>query len=940
MKVLNKFKSVCYLFLIVSAMIATMGSSYMQTSTSRYVDGTNGSDTNNGLGLTTSWKTIQKAVSNAKPGDTIFVRSGTYNENIVVSVSGTAASPITLSSYPGETVVLNGGTGYAIRNSGLVSYWTIDGLTIKSANRYTLRLGWWGEPMTDHWTVRNNKLFGANFIMGSYHLWENNTIDGTGYTGTSGDAGISDGGDSHHNTYRYNTVKNFTNVDARGIWTQGKTHDSVIEYNTVTNIKTASGLGQCIDLDGAAQVEWRHTVRGNTVSNCSYVGIQLENVFASIVEDNIIRNTGPAGIIVISYDAGVGCAVGGESNQYGDTNGDRNCQGDLTNNIIRQNIITTTTGWGAGYGGIMNWYAGGVNYWGNTINAAWGNNNGGINIQGTSAQVKGNSIKDNIISQGTGPAVCVSDLRYLVGENNNLYNRTNSTKPYVSGSSCSTEYSTQDFQNLTGLGLNTVTGNPAYVNISTGDLRLSASSAAIDKGSGIGTTLDADGHQRLVGQSEDIGAYEYGSIVPTAAPTSQPTLAPTIAPTTTLPAGQPTNTPTAVPTTQPTVQPTVAPTTVTGSTALAGTYDDRTPSILYAGKWLTRPIIGNYMGTESYSYGIGSTARMTFIGNSITVIYRGYPRAFGKMGVIIDGVSVATINQNTTKNTKQLQWKSSSLGAGTHTIVLKHLTGTYVTLDGVIISGSVAAPVASPTAAPTSLPTATQVIQPTSTPAQGPTSIPTLMTVDNVALRKASDQSSVYESAVSGRAVDGNTDGVYANNSVTHTLENDHAWWQVDLGNSYQIQNINVWTRTDCCDWRLSNFYVFVSDQPFTSTDLTATMNQSGVSNYYVAGLGGRPTTAAINRTGRYVRVQLSGRDSLSLAEVQVIANTTPVTNLTNVVAASGLAFDTVLPTSTVTLAVQDQTTALPQVTATPTMQFLPGSEFTPTYSLEMTPTP
>ena len=179
-----------------------------------------------------------------------------------------------------------------------------------------------------------------------------------------------------------------------------------------------------------------------------------------------------------------------------------------------------------------------------------------------------------------------------------------------------------------------------------------------------------------------------------------------------------------------------------------------------------------------------------------------------------------------------------------------------------------------------------------------------------------------------------------ANNSVTHTLENNQAWWQVDLGNNYQIQNINVWTRTDCCDWRLNNFYVFVSDQPFTSTDLTATLNQAGVSNYYIAGLGGRPTIAAINRTGRYVRVQLSGRDSLSLAEVQVIANTTPVTNLTNVIAASGLAFDTVLPTSTVTLEVQDQSTPIPQVTATPTLQFLPGSEFTPTYSMEMTPTP
>lgn len=935
MNFIKRFRSVLYFFLIVTAVVSTMGSSYMLTSTSKYVDGTNGSDTNNGLGLTTSWKTIQKAVSNSNPGDTIVIRSGTYNENIVVSVSGTASSPITLTSYPGETVVLNGGTGHAIRSSGLVSYWTIDGLTIKSTNRYTLRLGWWGEPMTDHWTVKNNKLFGANFIMGSYHLWENNIIDGTGYTGTSGDAGISDGGDSHHNTYRYNTVKNFTNVDARGIWTQGKTHDSVIEYNTIDNIKTSSGLGQCIDLDGAAQVEWRHTVRGNTVSNCSYVGIQLENVFASIVEDNIVRNTGPAGIIVISYDAGVGCAVGGESNQYGDTNGDRNCQGDLTNNIIRQNIITTTTGWGAGYGGIMNWYAGGVNLWGNTINAAWGNNNGGINIQGTAAQVKGNSIKGNIISQGTGPAVCVSDLRYLVGENNNLYNRTNSIKPYVSGSSCSTEYSTLDFKNLTGLGQNSMTGNPAYVNISAGDLRLSASSAAIDKGSHIGTTSDADGNSRLVGLSEDIGAYEYGSVVPTAAPTTQPTIAPT-----TLPTVQPTVAPTTAPTTQPSVQPTIAPTTVPGSLALAGSYDDRSTSIIYAGKWLTRAITGNYLNTESYSYLIGSSARMTFRGDSISVIYRGYPKIFGKLGVSIDGVNVGTISQYTTKQRKQLRWNSANLGMGEHTIVLTHLWGKYVTVDGIVVNQSAVAPTSVATVVPTSIPTSTQVVQPTSTPAQNPTSIPTLMTIDNIAILKPSDQSSVFESAVSARAVDGITDGVYSNSSVTHTLENDQAWWQVDLGNNYQIQNINVWTRTDCCDWRLNNFYVFVSDQPFTSTDLTATLNQAGVSNYYIAGLGGRPTIAAINRTGRYVRIQLSGRDSLSLAEVQVIANTTPVTNLTNVIAASGLAFDTVLPTSTATLEVQDQTTPIPQVTATPTLQFLPGSEFTPTYSMEMTPAP
>jgi RHS repeat-associated protein len=72
-----------------------------------------------------------------------------------------------------------------------------------------------------------------------------------------------------------------------------------------------------------------------------------------------------------------------------------------------------------------------------------------------------------------------------------------------------------------------------------------------------------------------------------------------------------------------------------------------------------------------------------------------------------------------------------------------------------------------------------------------------------------------------------------------------------------------------------SDYYVFVSDTPFTSADLSTTLSQSGVSNYYHSGFSG-PTSSAgatsvnINRTGRYLRVQLTGTNSLALAEVQV----------------------------------------------------------------------
>jgi alpha-L-fucosidase 2 len=118
--------------------------------------------------------------------------------------------------------------------------------------------------------------------------------------------------------------------------------------------------------------------------------------------------------------------------------------------------------------------------------------------------------------------------------------------------------------------------------------------------------------------------------------------------------------------------------------------------------------------------------------------------------------------------------------------------------------------------------------------------------------------------------VDGNTDGNFSNNSVTHTQVENQAWWQVDLERVQSIGTISVWNRTDCCADALTNFYVFVSDEPFTSTDLVATQNQAGVSSYQVPGQGGTPTTVNANRTGRYVRVQLAGVERLSLAEVQV----------------------------------------------------------------------
>jgi uncharacterized repeat protein (TIGR01451 family) len=141
----------------------------------------------------------------------------------------------------------------------------------------------------------------------------------------------------------------------------------------------------------------------------------------------------------------------------------------------------------------------------------------------------------------------------------------------------------------------------------------------------------------------------------------------------------------------------------------------------------------------------------------------------------------------------------------------------------------------------------------------------------NLALGKTATQSSDNSGGVASRAVDGNTDGNWTNGSVTHTYADNQAWWQVDLGAVQSIAGVKIWNRTDCCSDRISNFYVLVSDVPFTSSDLTTTLSQQGVSAYLVSGQPWTPTTIMTNRTGRYVRVQLKGVNYLSLAEVQVM---------------------------------------------------------------------
>lgn len=142
----------------------------------------------------------------------------------------------------------------------------------------------------------------------------------------------------------------------------------------------------------------------------------------------------------------------------------------------------------------------------------------------------------------------------------------------------------------------------------------------------------------------------------------------------------------------------------------------------------------------------------------------------------------------------------------------------------------------------------------------------------NLALTATATQSSTSFGGVASRANDGNTNGVHNNGSVSHSGYQAQPWWQVDLGKQSVLENIRLHNRTDCCTTRLSNVNLFVSDTDMSSRTLAELQADSSINHHLLAGALGTLTEQAMaNIQGRFVRVQLSGTQYLSLAEVEVI---------------------------------------------------------------------
>ena len=107
------------------------------------------------------WRTIQKAADTLIVGDTVYIKEGTYNEQVIPQNSGSPGNYITYTAYPGHTVTIDG-DGISFSNwRGLFetndkSYIKISGLRIINSEYFGISVRDWGVNIAHNFIIENN----------------------------------------------------------------------------------------------------------------------------------------------------------------------------------------------------------------------------------------------------------------------------------------------------------------------------------------------------------------------------------------------------------------------------------------------------------------------------------------------------------------------------------------------------------------------------------------------------------------------------------------------------------------------------------------------------------------------------------------------------------------------------------------------------------------
>ena len=205
---------------------------------------------NNPGTISQPWKTIEYAAntSQVKPGDTVFIRGGLYDEYIQQGISGLPGKPITYQNYPGETPIITGSGSWRWHILEQ-SYIRIEGLTFRDFQKGAIQIRARNASITEveilNCTFENQSQMnndGAKTI----HVTTTDTVHQV-----------------THVTIRGNLLQNVDTGDHPAIQVAGDSHFIRVLDNTIkTTTSIAIGIAGRPDIDQPTNI----LVKGNEIT--------------------------------------------------------------------------------------------------------------------------------------------------------------------------------------------------------------------------------------------------------------------------------------------------------------------------------------------------------------------------------------------------------------------------------------------------------------------------------------------------------------------------------------------------------------------------------------------------------------------------------------------------------------------------------------------------
>jgi len=623
-----------------------------------YYVSTMGNDSNLGT-LLAPFKTFAKAASMLGPGSTLYVNSGTYNEQLKISNSGADGAWITVKPVNGAVIIdLKNTSNPAVTLQG--SYIAIESMEVKGSTDICVKLSG-NYVRASGLTVHDCRTHGI-YSSGQNIEVSNNTVYGTSMA---------------------NQARTLSSGWGSGIKVALGGQNVLIRNNTVYY-----NYGEGIASTRGSIV----TIRENNVYDNFSVNIYVDNSFYVWVEKNLVTCHANSGFERNGAPA-TGIAMGEELyDGWG---------AKLDHVTVANNIVAYCKRGVYYYGADSSLPGGGLKNSTIAYNTFWNSTDTALGVIYSSGQV-GTLIANNIIWQANNKLAYVENAAGLIFQNN-LWKVTPPSNVKGSGDK---------------IGDPTFLTTPGYT---ANTFSLGGLSPAINSAVNVGIGVDYFGALR--GPIFDMGALQFTGVLPAATPTtiaaSPTSTIATIAWTPTQPVA-PTTTPQVVATftstplptqvvataTQPPIQPTAttisvasptassAPTLIastatpqaTTQTVVKATYDDKSTSLVYSSGWQNASHRKAYKRSYMITMVQGANFTLNFTGSAFTIIHTKGP-GFGMVDIYVDNILVGTINENASSNIFQRQWVyPGQLTVGPHQLKLVFTSsGTKGNVDAIIV---------------------------------------------------------------------------------------------------------------------------------------------------------------------------------------------------------------------------------------------------------------